>query len=409
MKNDLMIFTRSYPFGDYEKSFIQNELKFLNKKFKNIYLIPNLNENRSEFVPKGVKVICTLIELNQKSKWQDKIGMFFSISLIKELFFTKFNPNKIRACLSSRLEIYKTSIWIENFIKVNNIENPILYTYWLCSSTMACISAKKKNYKIKVVSRCHNFDIYGNEENNFYVPFQNQIIPHLNYLFPVSKHGCDFLKSKFPLSNIRTLYLGVQKPKGNNPIMNDSILRLVSCSHVIARKRLDLLLRGLIQFSKNNPNIEIEWVHIGDGPLFGYLKNLADKSPKNLSVILKGKVDNSSVHELYLKHPFDLFINTSSREGTPVSLMEAISYGIPVLVSAFGGNIEVANKGAGFLFPEDLDEFKIASSIEYLLNNEDLTIIRDKCVEVWSENFFSDKNYQFFYSIVKDLVVNKSS
>ena len=48
---------------------------------------------------------------------------------------------------------------------------------------------------------------------------------------------------------------------------------------------------------------------------------------------------------------FDLFVNMSLSEGIPVSIMEAISFGIPIIATNVGGNAEIVNDETGVLIP----------------------------------------------------------
>jgi len=46
---------------------------------------------------------------------------------------------------------------------------------------------------------------------------------------------------------------------------------------------------------------------------------------------------HNDVLNYYASNPVDVFINTSSSEGLPVSIMEAMSFGIPVIATNVGG------------------------------------------------------------------------
>ena len=73
------------------------------------------------------------------------------------------------------------------------------------------------------------------------------------------------------------------------------------------------------------------------------LQALIENKSKNLNVILTGYISNSDVKQLYMMNDFDLFVNMSLSEGIPVSIMEAISFGIPIIATNVGGNAEIVN------------------------------------------------------------------
>ena len=97
----------------------------------------------------------------------------------------------------------------------------------------------------------------------------------------------------------------------------------------------------------------------------------------------------------YENFPVDLFVNVSTKEGTPVSIMEAISFSIPVMASAFGGNKEIIEKGAGVLLPENPTTTDISNSLTKLIKSDQVRL-RSNAKKVW-ENFYNcEKNYSDF-------------
>ena len=67
-----------------------------------------------------------------------------------------------------------------------------------------------------------------------------------------------------------------------------------------------------------------------------------------------GNVNNNQVIDFYRTNPPHVFINVSSSEGVPVSIMEAISFGIPIIATDVGGNPEICIENYnGFLLNKD--------------------------------------------------------
>jgi glycosyltransferase EpsD len=69
----------------------------------------------------------------------------------------------------------------------------------------------------------------------------------------------------------------------------------------------------------------------------------------------------------------DVFVFPSYREGLPVSLMEAMASGIPMVASKVRGNVDLIEDGVnGFLCdPDDAEDF--AKKISLVLNDNQLT------------------------------------
>jgi glycosyltransferase involved in cell wall biosynthesis len=64
----------------------------------------------------------------------------------------------------------------------------------------------------------------------------------------------------------------------------------------------------------------------------------------------------------------DLFVFPTLHENLSNALLEAMAYGLPVVASAVGGNVEVITRGGGLLVPPG-DPGALSTSIEYLLED----------------------------------------
>ncbi|MBQ3792198.1 MAG: glycosyltransferase [Clostridia bacterium] len=86
----------------------------------------------------------------------------------------------------------------------------------------------------------------------------------------------------------------------------------------------------------------------GTGSLESALKNLAERVGRG-RILFPGYTDRPSVWYRL----FDLYLNNSvSTESSPLAVMEAGSFGLPLLVSDFGGNPETVSDGEnGLVFP----------------------------------------------------------
>jgi glycosyltransferase involved in cell wall biosynthesis len=83
-------------------------------------------------------------------------------------------------------------------------------------------------------------------------------------------------------------------------------------------------------------------------------RQLSNSLPKNVSYEFLGHVDPRQVLPYYISRRIDLFVNVSSTEGVPFSVMEALSAGIPVFATAVGGTGEIVDDTVGRILPEDI-------------------------------------------------------
>lgn len=119
---------------------------------------------------------------------------------------------------------------------------------------------------------------------------------------------------------------------------------------------------------------------------------------------LKGSVDNPELMQFYKDNYCDLFINVSSSEGLPVSIMEAISFGIPCLATNAGGTAEIVEDGYnGYIIPVDSSEEMIAENIVKFIDMDESKYLdmRDAARTKWVKMFNAKKNYKAF---IKDLI-----
>ena len=77
-----------------------------------------------------------------------------------------------------------------------------------------------------------------------------------------------------------------------------------------------------------------------------------------------GFQDNEKIMDFYRNNPIDIFINVSTNEGVPVSIMEAISFGIPIIATNVGGTNEIViNNITGWLVDKDKVEKELPDAL----------------------------------------------
>ncbi len=113
----------------------------------------------------------------------------------------------------------------------------------------------------------------------------------------------------------------VKKKAQNEP---DGKLRIGYIGQMIPRKKIDHILNIYNQIWLENNNIELQL--LGDGESRAEMEKLASTLPSAESIHFLGFRND----RLELLSQFDLFVMTSSDEGIPRCLMEAIAMEVPV-------------------------------------------------------------------------------
>ena len=118
-----------------------------------------------------------------------------------------------------------------------------------------------------------------------------------------------------------------------------------------------------------------------------YADLLASEAAVTDNVVMTGFQNGESLRQLY-SHA-GLFVLPSSHEGLPIALLEALSYGLPVLVSDIPSNLEVVSNADHVFRMGDIAELsaKMAAATELKLGAPEREAIRRDCARRydWTE------------------------
>jgi glycosyltransferase involved in cell wall biosynthesis len=126
-------------------------------------------------------------------------------------------------------------------------------------------------------------------------------------------------------------------------------------------KGIEYLLKAWEPVQKIHTDAKL--ILLGDGPLFGRMKELCESLGISRSVIMKGHVENIVD---YL-HACDVYVLSSLHEGMPNSLLEAMACGLPPVATRIGGVIDIIEDRKNGLLVDAEDVSKLADGILALL------------------------------------------
>lgn len=404
---NLVIFTNCFPYSTVD-ILIREELKYHVQVFDKITILPLHYGNSKEMqknVEKEIRVEEPLLRYNLL---EEKVKLFFDglfsfcpvIPFAEEFFVKKaFLKKKWLMNWLSATSITRALLAKKRFVRVLDLINrdTVLYFYWGDKSS-GIIPFLRRKISNPIVVRFHGSDLYE-EAKGGYLPYRPVLLHNLSVAVPISDKGYNYLISRYPGIEFpcKVFRLGVVS-HGLNPVACGGSFHIVSCSNVIKLKRIHLIVEAL-----KHIKIEVHWTHIGTGPLFQSIKDMCTTLPANVTTSLKGWMDPAELVEFYKTYPVDLFLNVSETEGIPVSIMEALSFGIPVFATDVGGVSEIVNTSVGKLVPAGFKPSDLADDIESFSKRTDLGIIREKCFEVWEEKFNSPKNFASFSNFMASL------
>ena len=415
----LVFVTSQFPYGTGE-SFIASEFPFLAKSFDKIIVVA---QNVSSEKTRDTSLNTTVYRYNPATSLSGflfiPILLFSNMRTIfnmykEEIIFRKnLTTRNKRSLLKKIIKAIQLKLYLRKVLKEEGInESIVFYSYWLKTGAHAISMLKYKN-SIKI-SRAHGSDLYEEKTESGYLSLLKFSAQNLDTIFFASQNGKRYFEEKIGTDspNLFVSYLGVSNPgrevASNVSTKNSNRYTIVSCSNMIPLKRIDLIIHAL---SIINTVKEIEWNHFGDGILKNKLEELAERTlSKKVSYSFMGHYPNRELLKYYSTNHVDLFINASSTEGIPVSIMEAQSYGIPVIATDTGAVEELVASGTGSLLPVDCTPSELASMIVYYanLNDKEIESIRENAIRNWNLNFNAITNYEKFITKVNSILASVS-
>lgn len=138
---------------------------------------------------------------------------------------------------------------------------------------------------------------------------------------------------------------------------------------LIPRKGHGVLLKAMQELKRRGVASEL-WL-AGDGELRERLRQDARAYGLGAQVKFLGSLPHSDLMRLYANGLVTAVALASYHEGIPVSLMEAMSFAVPVVATQAGGIPELLGNGAGFIIaPNDCSA--MADALHVLINDVEL-------------------------------------
>lgn len=399
----LVIINNSYPF--FGETFLENELNYING-FDKVILNPLFNNEFIDFKKDNI----ILNNCYKKRNITDLIESFFYSFkflifsgelklLLRKKGFIRNVIKSLKFTIRSRIN----EVRIFNFLKENLVSSSdeiTFYSYWLYETALIAVNLSKRFKDCNVISRGHGFDIYEYRHKHNYMPYRNYIFQNLDKIFTISKDGYNYILNNYNLDNnkVSIRRLGTNKKYKNRYCKVGDKITLVSCSNIVSVKRIDKLIHSLSEIK-----YDLNWYHFGDGELINDMIDLAKNLPPNINYKFMGQKTNDFIQNFYANNYIDVFINVSESEGVPVSVMEAMSYSIPILATDVGGTSEIVkHKKNGYLLNKNFSIQEFLNGLDNICNNFEY---RNNSYEIWYKHCNAEKIYSNFYKEIINMEV----
>jgi glycosyltransferase involved in cell wall biosynthesis len=278
--------------------------------------------------------------------------------------FAGQGDGKLFQLLDKRIRCFKVNSLVKRVSPVNDIKT-LLFFYTLyrrekpdiihLHSSKAAALGRLAFPKHKTVYTVHGFDSIR-LAHRLFLPLERYLQKKCRAVVAVSRYDEDNLKAEGITRNVCCVCNGIPSPSGEPeavlPVPGKYAKKILCVARISRQKRLDLFL----ETARLLPEYAFVWI--------GNREELPD-IPEN--VFFLGNLSNAGSYN----RAVDLFMLPSNYEGLPVVIMEAMSYGKPVVASAVGGIPEIVEDGVNGYTVENAASF-FAERIHTLMNDEEL-------------------------------------
>lgn len=306
----------------------------------------------------------------------DENGWLSRNTIVKDKFLNKLIYK--RFSISYLMELNK-------FININKIDLIV------ASSANAGIYSrliKIFNNKVKIIYISHGWSsIYNGGKLAFLYTFIEKYLSKISdSILCISKKDFENGRNVIGINSDKLKWITNKiYPIRNNKSLKkeDEIIKLLTVARLEPPKRVDLLIEA-------TKNLDIVELHIiGDGSQKSYLESI-----KHRNVIFHGEIDGFNHFQDY-----DIFSLISDSEGLPLSALEAMSSGMPIILSDVGGCFELIDEN-GILVKNDINLIKEAI-IKCLLNKK---IFSKNSIKLFDKMYNLELNKDIYIDYYKDVL-----
>ena len=216
-----------------------------------------------------------------------------------------------------------------------------------------------------------SFDEFQVKNYGFSISLQKKVrsfsIKKSDIVVTPSKHLKNFILNLGFKNKIEIINNGVFIPEENTNIFTNDQINVTIVSRLVSHKNIKKIIRAISDL--NDPLIYLNI--IGDGPELNQLQKISLESNNKDNIIFHGKLNRDDINHIFLKS--DIYIQASNYEGLPHSLLEAMSYGIPVLCTPVGECKEIlGNEDRGYILDLPVSKNNIKSKIIEIIGEKNI-------------------------------------
>ncbi|MCM1134083.1 MAG: glycosyltransferase [Clostridium sp.] len=409
MKPKLYLITKNFPYGHGEDSFVKPEYPYLCREFDVTIITAELGEPiEKKFLNEASAAIIPATQ-----GIFEKLFSLFCFLCEKDSYIEIKNILKTKTKVFRR--IYRALMFgtaaetfycrLKKIIGLNKDTKALFYFYWFDYKCFGLTMHKDRYPYVKIVARAHGYELFDERELYGKQFFKPQMDDKLQRLIFAAQYGKEYYLSryqkrdgdKYPLHR-----LGVPSKKvtcaQRREHFEKEIFLLLSCARMVDIKRINLIIDGLSAIDGCN----IKWVHIGDGDEMDYLQGYAKQKlggKINIEYEFMGMMPNEQVVQYYFENYVSCFITTTQTEGgSPVSVQEALSFGVPIISTSVGELLQMVDDN-GILLSKNPPAEEIGQAIEKIFDiygKEEYFLMCQASLTIFEKKFNAQNNFEKF-------------
>ena len=247
-----------------------------------------------------------------------------------------------------------------------------------------------------------NFDEFQSKKYGVSISLQKKVrnysIKKSDVVITPSQHLKNFILNLGFYNKIETINNGITIPEESAQIFTNDQTNITIVSRLVTHKNIEKIIAAISDLNNSLIKLNI----IGDGPELNQLQSIALKSDYKENIIFHGKLQRDDINNIFLNS--DIYVQASNYEGLPHSLLEAMSYGIPVLCTPVGECKELlGNEDRGYELELPVSKDNIKSKINEIMREKNTASKKGEDGKIFVTETYSLINT---FSLYKNLFTN---
>ncbi|MEO0071332.1 MAG: glycosyltransferase [candidate division WOR-3 bacterium] len=379
--------TACAPFGKRETFIIEEMLALLNLGV-DLTIVPR-NPPPKVFHKEAETLLPLTINLPLLN-WEILTYFLKSITkdpLISKLIRINFSHSRNLKIALKNLAVFPKAVFLAALLKKKGINH--IHTHWgSTTATIGWIIAKLTHIPYSIT--LHRWDI--NENNLLEVKVASSAF--VRCIAEDGRRDLLALISEKYQEKVKVIHIGVNlQPTAQSREQEADRRFVIACPGDFIPKKGQKFLIEAIGILKSQGWGNIHCLLIGEGPMEKELRRQVAKLGLENSITFVRFLPHSELMAMLKKGAIDAVIMPSivtpdgDKEGIPVTLMEAMAFGVPVISTKTGGIMELVSQGSGILVPEKSAEALVGAILRLITDPPESRRLSDEGRKRIAEEF----------------------